>query len=302
MIIPELFLWYNDHMKKTVLAILIMCLVLTGCGKDPEPETVEETVTSIAAPEIPQREIRDAVSEMISAYASDGKKADDKVESLLDELMSMDEETGARWEMIMELWHFPDLGRPLNYDVLPDGLPDSDALCIVILGFQLNPNGTMKSELIERLKVALSSAQKYPNAYIVCTGGGTAFSNASVTEAGEMAKWLEEQGIEKSRIIVEDRSLTTAQNAIFTCEILTTQYPMVRSIAIVSSDYHIATGELLFTAETILCSDNILNVRPVVISNAAWDAPTGELSKAFQARGLQELSDYNYNFSNGGGV
>ena len=289
-------------MKKTVLAIFIICLVLTGCGKSPKPETVDEVVISDTAPEIPQREIRDAVSEMISAYASDGKKADDKVNSLLDELMSMDEDAGARWEMIMELWQFPDLGRPLNYDVLPDGLPDSDALCIVILGFQLNPNGTMKGELIERLKVALGSAQKYPNAYIVCTGGGTAFSNASVTEAGEMAKWLEEQGIERSRIIVEDRSLTTAQNAIFTYEILTAEYPMVKSIAIVSSDYHIATGELLFTAEAILRSDSILNVSPVVISNAAWDAPTGELSKAFQARGLQELSDYNYNFSNWGGV
>jgi hypothetical protein len=291
---PELFLWYNVYMKRTIFAILIMCLVIAGCGKNPEPETVEETETSVAVPEIPQREFRDAVSEMISAYASDGKDADYKINALLDELMSMDEDAGARWEMIMELWHFPELGRPLNYDVLPDGLPDSDALCIVVLGFQLNPNGTMKGELVERLKVALNSAQKYPNAYIVCTGGGTAFSNASVTEAGEMAKWLEEQGIEKSRIIVEDRSLTTAQNAIFTYEILTSEYPMVRSIAIVSSDYHIATGELLFTAEAILRSDSILNDRPVVISNAAWDAPTGELSKSFQARGLQELSDYAY--------
>lgn len=72
-------------------------------------------------------------------------------------------------------------------DVLPDGLPDTDELCIVVLGFQLNPDGSMRDELINRLNVALRSAEKYPNAYIVCTGGGTASGNASATEAGEMA-------------------------------------------------------------------------------------------------------------------
>lgn len=52
-------------------------------------------------------------------------------------------------------------------DVLPDGLPDTDELCIVVLGFQLNPDGSMRDELINRLNVALRSAEKYPNAYIV---------------------------------------------------------------------------------------------------------------------------------------
>ncbi len=33
-------------------------------------------------------------------------------------------------------------------------------LCIVIPGFQLNPDGSMKDELVERLKVGLSSTRK----------------------------------------------------------------------------------------------------------------------------------------------
>ncbi len=78
---------------------------------------------------------------------------------------------------------------------------DHGSSYVVILGFQLNPDGSMKDELIERLKVGLKSAEKYPNAYIVCTGGGTAAENAEATEAGEMAKWLEEQGVAKERII-----------------------------------------------------------------------------------------------------
>ena len=98
---------------------------------------------------------------------------------------------------------------------------------MVALGFQLNEDGSMKEELIERLKVVLASAQKYPLAHIVCTGGGTAKNKKEATEAGEMAKWLQAQGIDKNRIIVEDKSITTAQNAMFTYELLAEHCPEV---------------------------------------------------------------------------
>ena len=143
----------------------------------------------------------------------------------------------------------------------------------------------MRDELVERLKVMLSASEKYPNAIIVCTGGGTAADDPTATEAGRMAEWLEAQGVDPSRLIVEDRSLTTAQNAIYTFDILTERYPQVRQIAIISSDYHIATGTLLFGAEAILRDSDI-----EVVSNAAWHAPSGSLSAMFQAGALIELS------------
>ena len=227
---------------------------------------------------------------MTVSYGAYGEKANDRIDTLLAELSSLDPSAGIRWTNIMDIWRSPDLGQPLNYDVLPDGLPDTNELCIVVLGFQLNPDGSMKPELIERLTVALNSAKKYPKAYIVCTGGGTAAANKSATESGEMAKWLEGQGIEKDRIIVEDNSITTSQNAIFTYDILTSRYPSVKKIAIVSSDYHIATGELLFRAEAILRANTPGNERLEVVSNAAWKAPAGTLSTMFQAGALIELS------------
>lgn len=61
-------------------------------------------------------------------------------------------------------------------------------------------------------------------------------------------------------------------------------------IAIVSSDYHIATGELLFSAEAILRSDVPGEEMIQVISNASWNAPSGYLSTMFQAGALIELS------------
>ena len=100
-----------------------------------------------------------------------------------------------------------------------------------------------------------------------------------------MAEWLEAQGVDPARLIVEDHSLTTAQNAMYTFDILEERYPQVKQIAIISSDYHIATGVLLFGAEAIL-RDSDINI----VSNAAWHAPGGSLSAMFQAGALIELA------------
>ena len=236
------------------------------------------------------RNIDDIIEEIAVDYGTYGTEAKDRINTLLKELSDVDAVAGMRWKKILDIWRSPQLGEPLSYGVLPDGLPDTDELCIVVLGFQLNADGTMKEELIERLNVALRSLQECPNAYVVCTGGGTAADNESAAEAGEMAKWLSEHGIEKKRIIIEDHSITTAQNAIFTYDILTSLYPSVKKLAIVSSDYHIATGELLFRAEAILRASNVGNEKLEVISNAAWKAPAGTLSTMFQAGALIELS------------
>ena len=105
-----------------------------------------------------------------------------------------------------------------------------------------------------------------------------------------MGKWLIANGVDENRVIVENKSITTAQNAMFTYDILTEKYPMVRQIAIVSSDYHIATGVLLFSAEFILRADDPNGQQLEVVSNAAWKAPSGTLSTMFQAGALIELS------------
>ena len=181
----------------------------------------------------------------------------------------------------MDLWETP----VAVHDELPDDLPEDDSLCLVALGFQLNPDGTMREELTERLKVLLAASGKYPNAIIVCTGGGTAADDPDATEAGRMVEWLEQHGVDPSRLIAEDHSLTTAQNAIYTFDILEERYPQVQQIALISSDYHIATGSLLFGAEAVLRGSNT-----VIAGNAAWHAPSGTLSAMFQAGALIELS------------
>ena len=257
-----------------VLALSLLCLC-AGCGKQEEKE---------------KRLPGTIIEEMVVDYGSYGDEANAHIETLLKELRSVDADAAARWGRIMPLWRSVQTDLKLNYDILPDGLPDTDELCLVVLGFQLAPDGSMRDELIERLKVAQRSAEKYPNALIVCTGGGTAAENESAAEAREMSKWLIENGIAPARVIVEDRSLTTAQNAIYTFDVLAERYPQVSKLAIVSSDYHIATGALLFGAEAILRAEKAGEDRVTVVSNAAWRAPSGNLSSMFQAGALIELS------------
>ncbi len=256
----------------------VMFLSLAGCGNDSSSESKQT------------RKPQEIIEELVVDYGNYGNEASEHIEKLEKELKDIDKNLGERWEKIADMWKTVNTDTALNYDVLPDGLPDTDELCIVALGFQLEADGSMKQELIERLKVLLNSAKKYPNAYIVCTGGGTAAENESATEAGEMAKWLVSNGVDKKRIIVEDNSLTTAQNAIFTYDILTTQYTDVKKLAIVSSDYHIATGKLLFEAEAVLRAGAFGEQKLQVVSNAAWKAPSGSLSTMFQAGALIELS------------
>ena len=254
------------------LLILTVCLC-AGCGQPVE-----------------KRDRQEIIEELVVDYGNYGSEADAHVQALLKELRAVDADAASRWEHIMALWKSANTDLTIHEGVLPDGLPETDELCIVALGFQLEADGTMREELIERLGVVKASAEKYPHALIVCTGGGTAAQDETATEAGKMAEWLKENGIAEERILVEDRSLTTAQNAMYTYDILTELYPQVRQLAIVSSDYHIATGTLLFEAEAILRAEKAGAEAMHVLSNAAWKAPSGSLSNMFQAGALIELS------------
>lgn len=208
-------------------------------------------------------------------------------EKLLAELEQVNRDSADKWREIMERWEKSDSGMPVNMGVLPDGLENSKKLCIIVLGFQLNPDGSMQEELIGRLECAKQSAEKYPQAYVLCTGGGTAAS-AETTEAEAMAAWLEENGIAKERILIENHSLTTVENAVYCDALLTSQYPQVTQAAIISSDYHLPWAEILFETQFILDGGSI-----EVVSNAGYRTATtlsGFSLRRYQASGILDIA------------
>ena len=221
--------------------------------------------------------------QMLQYYLQYEDDAWTDIERLLQEMGSIDPAQADCWRSIMTYWSQARKEDFLNPGCLPDGLPDDNSLCIVVLGYALKSDGSMQNELLGRLKVALASAEKYPNAYILCTGGGTASGNYSVTEAGQMAAWLKRQGVDADRIITESKSLSTVQNALFSYKILREQYPEVQHLAIVTSDYHVSWGHVAFATEIAqaVCVD--LAPHMDIISNAAYSTKSqrGSLSTEY---------------------
>ena len=212
----------------------------------------------------------DIIEDIVVYHGCWDREADAKVEELLGELTAADPRRGALWRDIMEYWDYVNSGLPVHLNALPDGLPDDGSLCIVVLGYELNDDGTMKDELLGRLRVALSCARQYPNALVLCTGGGTAADAPDVTEGRSMGDWMLAHGLSRHRLIVEDRSMTTAENAMNSYRILFSDYPAVDSVAIVSSSYHIPWGSLLFEAGLMQSASELGTRRIHVISNAAY--------------------------------
>ena len=259
------------------------------------PESVETTAASEESFEIVQATVeteptlslqdRTALLEIEAELTNDRANSEEYIAQLED----IDQDTADKWRRIIPFWDYVNSELVINDGMLPDDLPDTDELAIVVLGFQLNPDGSMRQELIGRLSVALSCALQYPNSVIVCTGGGTASANDEITEAGSMAEWLIDNGIDPERILIEDQSMSTAQNAVYTYRLLEREAPQVNLVAIISSDYHIPTGVLLFETEAILMASEPGEERYNVISNASFDTDNVQFLESYQISGLNEL-------------
>jgi uncharacterized SAM-binding protein YcdF (DUF218 family) len=97
---------------------------------------------------------------------------------------------------------------------------------VVILGgsFETEPTnhyGQMAlNDAGERILAIATVAQRFPNARIVYTGGGSGFIQGRTPEATLVERTAQDMGIAPGRIIYERRSLNTYENAVFTKELV----------------------------------------------------------------------------------
>ena len=219
-------------------------------------------------------------------YQSQGKG---QMEAVLEKMEEEDPEKAALWRRIMTAWICVNEEMPPVSNELPDGLPEDDSLCIVVLGYDLKNGGGMKKELLARLEVALASANKYPNAFVALTGGETS-QVEGVTEAGEMAKWLQQKGIAPDRLIVETDARTTTQNVQNVYGILEEAYPQVRSVAVISSDYHIPWSSILFYTMTEYSAWAEGKTYPALVAAAACETGKTRDTLKSQAKGIAAIA------------
>jgi uncharacterized SAM-binding protein YcdF (DUF218 family) len=102
---------------------------------------------------------------------------------------------------------FQDDGRPVDGIVLLGGsveAADSASRGTIIV-----------NESAERVLDTIQLAHRYPNARILISGGGGTVFGDGEAEAPIIANYLKSVGIDPGRLLIEDRSRTTAENAIF---------------------------------------------------------------------------------------
>ena len=222
---------------------------------------------------------------LIQYYLHHQEKADEVIWDLIRQMKEVDPKQAAVWEKLMFDWAWINSDMPVYEQEIPQDVPTDDSLCIVVMGFGLNADGSIRPELENRLKMALTFATSYPNAYVLVTGGQTGAVDG-VTEAGQMAAWLQKHGLPKSRIIQENQSLSTTANAVNSYKLLTRAYPQVDSIAIVTSDYHVRQSCAMFAAVSNYQSGYKGGRSLELVGNAACDTGFQEDSLMTQAWGI----------------
>lgn len=125
---------------------------------------------------------------------------------------------------------------------------ENDAEIIIACGAAVR-NGKMCNALLFRMQKALEYVRKSDAICVVCGGKG---KDEEYAEAYLMSEYLIKNGIDRERIIVEDKSESTRQNFLFAKEKLN---EIPDKIAVVTSDFHIYRA--LREAKTIFNNSDV---------------------------------------------
>ena len=103
---------------------------------------------------------------------------------------------------------------------------------IIVLGAQVRESGP-SAALKYRLDEAVEYLEDNPKTICIVSGGQDA--NEPYSEAEGMAQYLKEQGIDASRILLEDKSLNTEQNMEYSKALIKDG----ASVGIITNDFHL---------------------------------------------------------------
>ena len=123
-------------------------------------------------------------------------------------------------------------------------------LALVVLGNRMKDDGNLSETAILRLETTLQAIELFKPDYVILSGG-LANPIAGITEAAAMKDYLLRQGVNPDKLITEEESISTLQNAKFT--VLLARQRKIDELVIISTPEHMARGWLnplkLFSSE-----------------------------------------------------
>lgn len=130
----------------------------------------------------------------------------------------------------------------------------------IILGNRVNDDGTITKIQEERLEMALEIEKEFNPDYFILTGGSPN-KKAGISEAEGMYNYLVEKGFNKEKLIKEENSLTTVQNAEYSVPIAAKLGAEI--IIVCSSGYHFVDPQY-HAIDAFLNEVNKLNIRLMI--------------------------------------
>ena len=131
----------------------------------------------------------------------------------------------------------------IKISTVPAESPSKKADCVVLLGTKASHDRSSGGILLSRVRTAAEYLQSHSGIPVIVCGGKS--DENLPDEASVMKKELEKLGVDRSRIIVEDRSLSTEENLINAKAISKKLFPQKDPVLlIVTSDFHLYRSSL----------------------------------------------------------
>ena len=150
-----------------------------------------------------------------------------------------------------------------------DSKGEDDLDYVIVLGAQVMPDGTPSAVLQYRLDAAYDYLLANPDTVCIVSGGQG--PNEVTSEAACMAAYLESRGVDRGRIILEDRSLNTVQNITNSMELFDAQ---TARVGLVTNNFH------MYRAKKLAEHAGIAHVSGIAAYSMEWYLPNNMLRES----------------------
>ena len=282
--------------RKTALLLLAAIMLISGCTT---AGAAEKNVKGYQVSEAGNDAFIELVDQLKASVETPSDGDGEKIDALVEKISACNADDGDIARAVAEHWKavYLDPGYRLciwwrreDAKELAATKPDYDEKhAFVVLGYQLK-DGKMQNELIGRCKAAAAAAKSFPDAYLICSGGATGQNNPEYkTEAGLMKQFLAGRGkVDRARILIDTRALTTVANAENTFAIL--KENDIHSITLVTSTYHQKWAQVLYNAMAAIY-EKLYGFKVRIVGNFCYDIEpeSGSYKKGYRIA-LSQLS------------